>query len=183
MDNVCEHLSTSLAVLHLHPDYISASPSHSLAKRKSVLATRSTKEQAPNIAQGWKASPSVNQCLKKKWEASLHHCQLLTVYASWYIPVRCMQLLTYVPTSYLLRLSTPVKAFKSCENIPESSSPTAQLICRWPSLRQLEYTVASCYILSFWVRISLRAGILNLVKIIGLVLCARVRILKAPIKG
>ena len=43
--NAYEHFSTSLAVLHLHPDHISA------------LVTRSTKEQAPNIVQGYKASP------------------------------------------------------------------------------------------------------------------------------
>ena len=36
MGNAYEHFSTSLSVLHLHPDYISASPGHLPDKRTSA---------------------------------------------------------------------------------------------------------------------------------------------------
>ena len=34
--NVYEHFSASLAVLYLHPDYISVAPAHSLDNRTSI---------------------------------------------------------------------------------------------------------------------------------------------------
>ena len=161
MGNAYGHFSSSLAVLNVHPDYISVAPGNSLDKRASTnLCTRlqsfSFCEQI--IEKGREASWKVaGQLLGFLWLFHIiANLQQPTVSCTYQFPA-CNYLYTY-QSSYLLWPGAPAKAFKSCENIPVSLLPTAQLI--------LLFTIASssrincsklllpgsivCYVPPFW---------------------------------